>query len=240
MSRLKGGLTILLVLVLVSLPLALAQAQEAAEEPIEGIGGGGPMPALLLLDLAGLNQVLLNNGYGPLDNMVFLMGGGGFGGDIKDLRFGGLGSGGEISSVLSQKTATLSLGFGGFLIERGLFAGERYSLAVGTVIGGGGADLTLLDHRSSSFEDAIADPPNTSLTRGFFAIETYAGIDFAVLDWLMLKVNLGYLWTFGGPWKQESLPLPGPPQNFNAPMIQLMVTFGGREGLGEVGPEETP
>jgi len=119
MSRLKGGLTILLVLVLASLIAALAQAQEAAEGPLGGIGGGGPMPALLLLDLAGLNQVLLNNGYGPLDNMVFLMGGGGFGGDVKDLRFGGLGVGGEVSSILSQKVATLSIGFGGFLIEHG-------------------------------------------------------------------------------------------------------------------------
>lgn len=163
-------------LVLIGLPLALAQAQEATgglkEEP--GIGGGGPMPALLLLDLAGLNQVLLNNGYGPLDNMVFL-------------------------------------------------------------IGGGGADLTLLDHRSSSFEKAISNPPNVSLTRGFFAIEIYAGIDFALLDWLMLKVNFGYLWTFGGPWKQDGLPLPGPPQSLSAPLIQIMMAFGGREA-----PEETP
>ncbi|MFQ6033555.1 MAG: hypothetical protein ACE5KR_01705, partial [Candidatus Bipolaricaulia bacterium] len=191
--------------------------------------------ALLFLDLSGLNQILLNNGYGPLDNTVFLTGGGGFGGGIKDLRFGGLGAGGKVSSILGEKTATLSIGFGGFLIERGVFAGERYSLALGAVIGGGDAELALLDHRSPSFEDAVKNPPNTSLTRGFFGIETYSGIDFALLDWVMLKVNLGYLWTFGGPWKQDGLPLPGPPQSLSAPILQVMIIFGGREG-----GEETP
>jgi len=236
MSRLNHNLAGLLMLVLVTMPLILGWAQEA-EEPLEGIGGGGMMPALLLLDLEGLNQILLANGYGPLDNAVFLLGGGGFGGLINDVRFGGLGAGGEVSSILGEKVATLSVGFGGFLVERGIFAGDRYSLALGAIVGGGGADLTLLDHRASSFEDAIKNPPNTSLTRGFFGIETYVGIDFALLDWIMLKVNLGYLWTFGGPWKQDGLPLPGPPQSLNAPIIQVMITFGGREGFEEVGEE---
>lgn len=236
-SKGKGSLTILLVLVLVSLSLALAQAQAAEEVEEAGLGGGGPMPALLFLDLSELNRILLANGYGPLNEMVFLMGGGGFGGLVKNMRFGGLGAEGDVSSVLGQKVATLSIGFGGFMIERGLFAGERYSLAVGAVIGGGDAELTLVDHRPSSFEDAISDPPNTSLTRSFFAIETYVGIDFALLDWIMLKVNVGYLWTLGNPWKQDGLPLPGPPQSFNAPLIQIMIAFGGR---GELEEEEEP
>lgn len=199
------------------------------------------MPGLLLLDLEGLNQVLLANGYGPLDEMIFLMGGGGFGGLVEGLRFGGLGAGGEVSSILGDKVAKLAVGFGGFMVERGLFSGERYSLSAGAVIGGGGADLGLLDHRSASFEDAIVNPPSVSLTRGFFAVETYVGIDFSLLDWVMVKVNLGYLWTFGEPWKLDGLPLPGPPEKLSAPLIQIMISFGGREGVEEEeGPEEMP
>ena len=83
MSKLKAGLTILLVIFVVGLPLALAPAQAAAEEEQEGIGGGGPMPACLFLDLSGLNQIIEANGYGPLGDMVFLMGGGGFGGAVR-------------------------------------------------------------------------------------------------------------------------------------------------------------
>ena len=229
-------LTILVMIVVAGL-LAAVQAAggaEAAEPEAEaGIGGGGMAATLLFLDLSELNRVLEANGYGPLPDRVFLMGGGGFGGEVRGLRFGGLGVGGEASSILGDKVATLSLGFGGFLIEQGLFAGERYGLSLGTVIGGGGADLTLLDHRSTSFEGAIADPPNIRLTRGFFALETHLGLDFALLDWLMLRVNLGYLWTFGGPWKQDGLPLPGPPESFNAPLVRFMITFGGRGELEE-------
>jgi hypothetical protein len=237
----RHRLTILLLVALLSLPLALVHAQEAAEGPEEAIGGGGPMPGLLLLDLARLNAKLEANGYGPLDKMVFVMGGGGYGGEARGLRFGGMGFGGEVSSMSAQRVATLSVGFGGFMVERGLFAGAGYSLSLGAVIGGGGADLDLLDHRSSSFDDAISNPANTSLTRGFFAIQPYAGIEVSLLDWIMLKVNLGYLWTFGEPWKQEGLPLQGPPESFSAPLVQVMVTFGGRATMEEKGsPEGQP
>jgi hypothetical protein len=233
-------LVILLLIVLISLPLATAQAQEAAEGPEEGLGGGGPMPGLLLLDLAELNEYLEAYGYAPLDDMVFVMGGGGWGGELTGVRFGGLGWGGDITSKAGQRVATLSVGFGGFMIERGIFAGNRYSLALGAVIGGGGADLDLLSHQPTSFDDAISNPANTSLTRGFFAVQAYAGIEATLLDWILLKVNLGYLWTFGEPWKQQGLSLPGPPETFSAPLAQVMITFGGRAELEEEGHTVQP
>lgn len=229
----RRGLSILMLVSLISLPLVAVQAQEAVEGPEEGLGGGGPMPGLLLLDLAGLNERLEANGYAPLVEMVSVMGGGGYGGEVRGLRFGGLGWSGDATSLAGQKAATLSIGFGGVMIERGLFAGEGYSLSLGAVIGGGGADLDLLDHRSTSFEDAIRNPANTSLTRGFFAIQTYAGLEFTLLDWIMLKVNLGYLWTFGEPWQQAGIPLIGPPESLSAPLVQVLVTFGGRGTLEE-------
>jgi hypothetical protein len=219
---------ILLAIVALALSIGLGQAAVKAEEPEGGIGGGGMAGTLLFLDLSALNRVLAAHGYGPLDDTLSLIGGGGFGGTIGGLRFGGLGGGGEVSSVLGEKIAKLSLGFGGFLIERGLFAGERYSLSVGAVIGGGGADLTLLDHRSASFEDAIANPSGTRLTRGFFAVETHFGLEVALLDWIMLRVDVGYLWTFGGSWEQEGSPLLGPPESLSAPLVRFMIAFGGK------------
>ncbi|MCR4404091.1 MAG: hypothetical protein NUW06_02140 [Candidatus Acetothermia bacterium] len=233
----RHRLAVLLSVVLIGLPLASLGAQEAAPEAEEGIGGGGAMPGVVLLDLAGLNERLAANGYAPLPEMVIVMGGGGYGGEVRGLRFGGLGWGGDATSLQGQKVATFSIGFGGFMVERGLFAGRGYSLSLGAVIGGGGADLDLLDHRSTSFDDALSNPANTALTRGFFGVQAYAGLEFALLDWIMLKVNLGYLWTLGEPWKQAGLPLVGPPESLSAPLVQVMVTFGGR-GTLEEGPEE--
>lgn len=238
MARHRHSLAVLLPALLIGLTLILAQAQETgpAGPEEEGLGGGGPLPGVILLNLAGLNECLGANGYAPLPEMIFVMGGGGWGGEVRGLRFGGLGWGGEVSSLAGQKAAKLSIGFGGFMIERGLSAGPGYSLSVGAVIGGGGADLELLDHRSSSFEDAISNPANTALTRGFFGLQAYAGLEFALLDWIMLKLSLGYLWTFGEPWQQAGLPLIGPPETLSAPLVQVMIAFGGRAKLEEAGP----
>lgn len=229
----RHRLAVLLLVVLIGLPLVSLEAQEAAPEAEEGLGGGGPMPGVVFLNLAGLNERLEANGYAPLPEMVFVMGGGGYGGEVRGLRFGGLGWGGDAASLKGQKAATLSIGFGGFMVERGLFAGRGYSLSIGAVIGGGGADLDLLDHRSNSFDEAISNPANTVLTRGFFGFQAYTGLELLLLDWIILKVNLGYLWTFGEPWRQGGLPLVGPPESFSAPLVQVMVAFGGRGRLEE-------
>ncbi|MFN3346584.1 MAG: hypothetical protein ACK42E_02055 [Candidatus Bipolaricaulaceae bacterium] len=197
------------------------------------LGGGGPLPGFLFLDLAELDQVLQANGYGPLPRRIFLMGGGGFGGEVTGLRFGGLGYGGEVTSFKDQKIATLSLGFGGFWIARGILAREKFSLSVGVVIGGGGAELHLLHRRSDTFVDAVENPPNTYLSREFFAVQTHIGAEFVLLDWIMLKVQIGYLWTFGEDWLQAGVPLAGPPKALGGPLVQVMLAFGGRGPLEE-------
>ena len=78
--------TILVTIVMAGL-LAAVQAAggaEAAEPEAEaGIGGGGMAATLLFLDLSELNRVLEANGYGPLPDRVFLMGGSGFGGEVR-------------------------------------------------------------------------------------------------------------------------------------------------------------
>lgn len=215
----------------------LAMPALGENEGDQGMGGGGFMPGLLFLNLSDLNTVLEANGYAPFEEMIFVMGGGGFGGFIKGPRFGGMGWGGDTSSKLGTRKAQLSIGFGGFLIEQGLLSAERYSFSAGIVAGGGGADLKLLDHHSDSFETAISRPPNTALTRGFFAAEIYGAAEVSLLDWLTLKVYVGYLLTFGGPWEQDGNALPGPPKELGAPIVSFMITFGGKEEAEQ--PEES-
>lgn len=223
----KDRLTVLLLGVLISLPLVSLQVQGA--EPKEWFGRGGPMATILFFELGELNRLLLLSGYAPLPKRIILMGGGGGGGLVEGFRFGGLGCGGAVSSASGEKKATLEFGFGGFLIERGLLTRRRYSLLLGAVIGGGGAQLGLRDRRPNPSADAIR------LTQGFLALEIYAGVEVRVLDWLSLKVNLGYLWifwTFGEPWKLGQVELPG---SFNSPLIQVMISFGWQGKLEEIG-----
>jgi hypothetical protein len=156
-----------------------------------------------------------------------MMGGGGYGGLVGEMRYGGAGLGGEISSTIGEKTATLSIGFGGVMIERGINTGQRNNLSIGVIIGGGGADLNLTDHRATTFEGAVADVPSLYITREFFTFQPYVGVEIPVLSWIMLKAQLGYVFTFGGEWQIEGYELPGPPKSFNAPVISIMVAFGG-------------
>jgi hypothetical protein len=195
-----------------------------------GIGGGGPMPGLLFWDLAQLNTILKAHDYAPLPNSLFMMGGGGGGGLLKGWRFGGGGAGGEASSSLGIKIAKLSVGFGGVLIGYGLSTSDKYDLTVWLLIGGGGAELTLLDHRSDRFEAAISNSPNTVLKRSFFALQPQVTLGLAILKWLSVRLAAGYLLTLGSSWDQAGNELAGPPANFNGWTIQAMFSFGGRSG----------
>ena len=195
----------------------------------EGMGGGGPMPGWVFLDLSELSSVLETHGYAPFPpEGMFTMGGGGGGGFLRGWRFGGAGTGGEISSSVGNKIAKFSLNFGGLFVGYGVYASDTYDVTVGALIAGGGAELALLDHHSESFDTAISSPPNTVLKRGFFALEPQVSVGFSVFEWLSLRVLGGYFVTFGGSWNQNGKELVGPPSNFNAWMVQVIVSFGGK------------
>lgn len=211
--------------------LAVGQPEEmpmGMEE--EGIGAGGPMPGWIMLDLSELSTVLTANGYAPFPaEGMFTMGGGGWGGFLQGWRFGGFGTGGETTSSLGDKTAKLSLGFGGFFVGYGLYSSDAYDVMVGVLLGGGGVELRLLDHRSESFETAITSPSNTVLQRGFFALQPQLSVALSILEWLSVRISGGYLLTLGGSWEQDGKELVGPPASFNAWVVQAMVSFGGRD-----------
>ena len=229
--RVAFTLFVVAVTALVFLP-SVAGRQEEIPLGMEGkgIGAGGPMPGWIMLDLSELSMVLAAHGYAPFPiEGMFTMGGGGWGGFLQGWRFGGFGMGGETSSSLGDKTAKLSLGFGGFFIGYGLYSGDAYDVMVGTLLGGGGAELSLLDHRSEGFERAITSPPNTVLQRGFFALQPQLSVAFPIFEWLSLRVSGGYLLTLGGSWEQDGQELMGPPANFNAWVVQVMISFGGRD-----------
>lgn len=218
--------------------LGLAWSAVGEQTPSErmemGIGGGGPLVSLIFLDLASLNGVLEANDYAPLSEEMRFFGGGGGGGLVQGFRFGGFGGNGEVVSVNTEngKRAALSLGFGGFLLSYGLASLGPADLTLGSLIGGGGATLTLTAHRPERFEDAVARATNTVLTRGFFAVQPQTSLGVPVLSWLSLRISAGYLLTVGSDWELDGIELPGPPEHFHAWSVSVMVEFGGR-GDGE-------
>ncbi|MCS7240733.1 MAG: hypothetical protein NZ651_05775 [Candidatus Bipolaricaulota bacterium] len=203
-----------------------------AQEPL-GIGGGGFMPVFLFPNLQELNEELSQAGFGEFDSPLVLWGGCGFGGFLTGSRFGGMGYGGDITVSSGEKSAQLSLGVGGFVMEQGLVAQERAALSLGLMIGGGSAELLLVFHKPSSFGEALATPASTSLSRGFFALQPYVSAELFLLDWMFVKVNVGYLFSWGDPWEISGTAVAGPPGQLSAMVFQVFIVFGGKAPVEE-------
>lgn len=207
---------------------ALGQQTPALEIKLGRDGGhGGLMPGWVMPELKELNELLAPKGYKPLPSEgFFVMGGGGAGGRKTGWRFGGAGTGGDVTTEHGEKVAKLSLSFGGFLAEYVLSSQSKYELTVGVLVGGGGAELRLLDHRSKNIQDAILNPPNVVLARGFFMVHPLAGVQLAVTKWLSVKFLGGYLWTLGENWKQEGKELPGASAGISGWTLQVLLMLG--------------
>jgi ketosteroid isomerase-like protein len=111
---------------------------------------------------------------------------------------------------------------------------ERSLLSIGVVLGGGEVDLKLRDHSPVSFEDAVANPATTTLSRGFLSAEPYIRFQVQPLMWLGLKLHLGYLFTLPGGWEEGGQEISGPSLNLTGPFVGISIAFGGI-GTAEVG-----
>ena len=219
--------TIAMVALLVSLPFTGLANGDDSEKQITGFGFGGPMIGLFTLDLAEMNEVLENNDYAPLAEQLITFGGGGGGGVIGGFSFGGTGWGGSLTSHQEGKKAELSLGFGGMDVAYVVGGNERSLLSIGVVLGGGEVDLKLRDHFPVSFEDAVANPTTTTLSRGFLSAEPYIRFQVQPLMWLGLKLHLGYLFTLPGGWEEGGQEISGLSLNLTGPFVGISIAFGG-------------
>ncbi len=191
-----------------------------------GFGAGYSGAAFLFWDLTELNAALGAAGYPALEGALVLYGGMGVGGDV--LRFGGGGFGGSRSTRAGERWAELSLGLGGASFEIAVLEGGGFSAAVGAFLGGGGAELRLRSRAYGSLDDALADPADLYLSRGFFLFLPFVAAEFWPLDWLGVRVTAGNLLAFPGPWRAGAVELPGPPGDLGGPFFSVLIAFGGR------------
>ena len=233
-----------LVFALIALCAPVVGAEGTAQSGI-AFGYGGSMVALFLPDLSGVNGFLGSSGFARLPEPLLVAGGGGRGGVVGWLSFGGMGWGGDTSSTTPDgREATLGQGFGGFDLGYVIGGNERSLLTVGLVLGGGAFDLVLSTPPASGGSAVapnlqalgiIIEPEETEFGQAFVGVLPYVNLHVQPLGWLGFGVHLGYLlplFSFG--WSSES-GATQPPLDLAGPFVGFSVVFGGigRASIGE-------
>ncbi len=192
-----------------------------------GLGHGGFLAGLLTFDFSPLSAALAEAGYPTVEGPVLVFGGGGSGGVLGGTVFGGLGFGGSVTKIEGEKRTDLELGYGGVVIELNRPVGKSALLGLGLVLGWGGLDLTTRARRPVDFADALAQPPVSQFSLGFFGGLGYVRLGFQVFPWLALDGWAGYFLALPGQWEEGDREIAGPKLELRAPFLGIRVSFGG-------------
>ncbi len=251
----KKVLSILLVLLIGSSLLASDKGDSWRSKHKRGFfrgGAGGFDVYMLPLQIDGINNELIGIDLEGFSDNIFLTGGGGWGYVGKGIRLGGLGAGGFVVSNgqpdvsgANAKEITLSLGFGGFTIEKAFHPFNNSEFYIGTMIGGGSATLDLVKWSgpvrwSEIWENGYSITSDTSftnfndyqtkLTSDFFTLLPTIGFRYNIFRWCAVGVNMGYIYCNVGQngWKMERKRVSGVPDiDFSNVIYRFNVYFGG-------------
>ncbi len=200
---------------------------------------GGFMPGWLFVDTAPINSFLQAAGGAPLnDDGVLMVGGGGAAYImlVPNLRIGGMGMGGDISSTSLntdgvRRDAELSVGFGGVTIEYVFPVLERFDIAVGGMLGGGGIDITLRQDAGGNKtwnqewgnfgtgNYQIGGQINNitrKLSGSYFVWIPSVNFEYAVIGWGGVRLGMSFVGMSSPSWKlDDKYDLLGVPGNIN-------------------------
>lgn len=224
---------IFITLVLLAQMCTFVFAQQEEEPPIPPkrskagkIGAfGGFIPGLLFVDVKPINDVLVPAGGAPLrENGVFLWGGGGAAYImlVPNLRVGGVGMSGSISSTkldaaMVRHDAQLKVGFGGVTVEYVVPVVERLDVAFGTMLGGGGIDIILrqdagraktwgqewVNFGTGNYNDPAPAQVNNikrTLTGSYFVWIPSVNVEYAILGWVGFRLGISYVGMSSPSW----------------------------------------
>jgi len=220
----------LVLLTIASVGLAVAAGSEDALV----FGLGGSSIGVLFPDFGAIDEFLAKEGFAPVPDRLFVAGGRGRGGVLYGPSIGGLGWGGEVSSRIENRTASLSGGFGA--LELGVVIGgdTRSLLTVGLALGGGGMDFTLLqggvDVDNGCYTSPcglVIDPVIRSAYQVFGAVEPFVSMAVQPLPWIGFEVHLGYLLPLAAfQWGDEGLRDAMCRTTLTGPVAMLSVSWG--------------
>lgn len=211
-------------------------------------GAGGFTPAWGLFKYDEINKVLKSSGMDGMESgPMYLAGGEGYGYImfLKNVRMGGKGIGGTISSTTYDKPTNVRknvdyrISYGGFLIDYVMPLGDRLDVSVGLTLGGGSVDITM-SRDNGSFKQwnniwtefgRNDSTTNTTqhLTGSFFALQPSVNIEYAILRWFQIRVGVTYPYMTNGSWKLENdKEILGVPDKLkpDGPVITAGIMFG--------------
>lgn len=177
-------------------------------------GGGGFVGGWSMPNIDPINLKLKEIGIPELSTSgMFTTGGAGFIyiGFVKNLRVGGMGYGGTISSSSTtngiNNESIYSLGGGGLTVEYTLPFIKNIGVSVGTILGAGSMSLELYRNDGNfSWEGILDEPSNISrkIENNFWTFTPTLNAEFPVYRFIALRLGVGYQLTFAGDWEAEN------------------------------------
>ena len=185
---------------------------------------GGFTPGWLSVDVGPLNEFIQSGkGAALKDNGVFLYGGTGAAYIllIPNFRVGGVGMSGSIKSTSLdasnvRRDAELTVGFGGVTFEYVIPVLDRLDVAIGTMLGTGGIDLTLRQSNGGNntwvgeqnyLSSGLGAPGNNvtrKLSGSYFVWVPSVNVEYAVLGWLGVRLGASYVGMSAPSWQVDS------------------------------------
>jgi len=182
-------------------------------------GGGGFVGGWYIPNFDPLNLKLKEVGIPELStNGMFTTGGAGFIyiGFVKNLRLGGMGFSGAVSSTTKIGTDNLeaiySLGGGGLTVEYTLPFIKDIGVSVGAILGAGSLSVELYRNDGNfnweNIWDDIDAGQSTDVSRkienSYWTFTPTLNAEFPVYRFVALRLGAGYQLTFGGDWEAEN------------------------------------
>jgi len=182
-------------------------------------GGGGFVGGWHIPNVDQLNLKLREVGIPELSTSgMFTTGGAGFIyiGFVKNLRLGGMGFGGTVSSSsrigVDNLEAIYSIGGGGLTVEYTLPFIKNIGVSVGAILGAGSMSVELYRNNGSfSWENIWSEIQNggtqnisRKIENSYWTFTPTLNAEFPVYRFIALRLGVGYQLTFGGDWKVEN------------------------------------
>jgi len=211
---------------------------------------GGVTPGWVFVDVKPVNDYLVAAGGAPLkDDGMFLFGGGGavYVGVINNFRVGGMGMGGSISSssvdsLGVRRDAEFNNGFGGVTFEYVIPLFPRLDIAVGTMLGWGGVDLTIRqdvggnltwDDEWGNFGSGNYSIPGgqinnitRTLSGSYFVWIPSVNVEYALLGWCAVRLGASYVGMSAPSWSVDGqYDLTGVPSTVNGKGWMINAAF---------------
>jgi hypothetical protein len=189
-------------------------------------GGIGYVPAWYVPNIDPINSQLNTIGMSELSSSGFYSSGiAGFLyiGFVKNLRLGGMGYGGSLSTSDENREVVYSLGGGGLTVEYTLPFIKGIGVSVGAAIGSGNLELDIYRNSGDFTWEGTWDPnvPSESYSRklenSFWMITPTLNLDYPIYRFVSLRLGVGYQLTFADEWTADNdQPVSNIPSDLNS------------------------